>query len=139
MPKHLELALPIKKNRLFHRDDKLSKSQRASKTHYWFKSYGNFTDGWILPIGGVTSGRVCACSLRSRLVLRWLPSAHKANQTMLLKRIQMVGDSAKLAGGRSKRDRLEEERGRWVRQANWMARVTGQSLVRKDTIGGELE
>jgi hypothetical protein len=51
---------------------------------------------------------------------------------MLLKRIQMVGDSAKLAGGRSKRDRLEEERGRWVRQANWMARVTGQSLVRKE-------
>ena len=24
--------------------------------------------GWILPIGGVASGRVCACSLRSRLV-----------------------------------------------------------------------
>ena len=52
----------------------------------------------------------------------------------------MVGDGAKLAGRRRKRDRLEEERGRWVRQmANWMARVTGQSLVRKDRIGGELE
>ena len=24
--------------------------------------------GWILPIGGTSSGRVCACSLRSRLV-----------------------------------------------------------------------
>ena len=24
--------------------------------------------GWILPIDGVASGRVCACSLRSRLV-----------------------------------------------------------------------
>ena len=24
--------------------------------------------GWILPIGGVASERVCACSLRSRLV-----------------------------------------------------------------------
>ena len=24
--------------------------------------------GWILPIVGVASGRVCACSLRSRLV-----------------------------------------------------------------------
>ena len=24
--------------------------------------------GWILPIGGVALGRVCACSLRSRLV-----------------------------------------------------------------------
>ena len=26
--------------------------------------------GWTLPIGGVASGRVCACSLRSRLVLQ---------------------------------------------------------------------
>jgi hypothetical protein len=25
-------------------------------------------NGWILPTGGVSSGRVCACSLRSRLV-----------------------------------------------------------------------
>ena len=25
-------------------------------------------NGWILPSGGVASGRVCACSLRSRLV-----------------------------------------------------------------------
>ena len=24
--------------------------------------------GWVWPIGGVASGRVCACSLRSRLV-----------------------------------------------------------------------
>ena len=24
--------------------------------------------GWILPTGGASSGRVCACSLRSRLV-----------------------------------------------------------------------
>ena len=26
-------------------------------------------NGWILRIGGVSSGRVCSCSLRSRLVL----------------------------------------------------------------------
>ena len=25
-------------------------------------------NGWILPIGGASSGRVCACSLRSRLL-----------------------------------------------------------------------
>ena len=25
-------------------------------------------NGWILPIGGVASGRVCTCRLRSRLV-----------------------------------------------------------------------
>ena len=27
-------------------------------------------NGWCLPIGGASSGRVCACSLRSRLVLK---------------------------------------------------------------------
>ena len=30
-------------------------------------------EGWILPIGGVASGRVCACSLRSRLVILTRP------------------------------------------------------------------
>ena len=28
--------------------------------------------GWILPIGGVASGRVCACSMRSRLVEEYI-------------------------------------------------------------------
>ena len=41
--------------------------------HQSFKSYGFFTEGvdyaygWIMPMGGASSGRVCACSLRSRL------------------------------------------------------------------------
>ena len=30
-------------------------------------------NGWILPIGGASSGRVCACSLRNRLVFNLLP------------------------------------------------------------------
>ena len=25
-------------------------------------------NGWVLPVGGIALGRVCACSLRSRLV-----------------------------------------------------------------------
>ena len=50
---------------------------------------------------------------------------------MLLERVQMVGDGAELTGRKRKWNRLEEERRRWVRQANWMARVTGKSLVRK--------
>ena len=32
------------------------------------KVTANLPNGWILPIGGVASGRVFACSLRSRLV-----------------------------------------------------------------------
>ena len=30
-----------------------------------------FQNGWILPIGGVALGRVCACSLRSRIVSKF--------------------------------------------------------------------
>ena len=36
--------------------------------HYYLKSYSDFTEGWILPIGSVASGRVSACSERSGLV-----------------------------------------------------------------------
>ena len=38
--------------------------------------------GWILPIGGVAWGRVCACSLRSRLVFKasalWADAFYKS-------------------------------------------------------------
>ena len=30
-----------------------SKSQRASKLHFWFKVTAILLNGWILPIGGV--------------------------------------------------------------------------------------
>ena len=65
--------------------------------------------------------------LRRRLSL----AVHKSNQTLLLERIRSVGDGAEMAGRHRVWDRLEEERGRWVRQADWLARVTGESLVRK--------
>ena len=63
--------------------------------------------------------------LRRRLSL----AVHKSNQTLLLERIRSVGDGAEMAGRRRVWDRLEKERGRWVRQADLLARVTGQSLV----------
>ena len=43
--------------------------EELSKSHQWFKSHGHFTKGVNLPIGGFVSGRVCAWSLSSRLVL----------------------------------------------------------------------
>ena len=36
---------------------------------HWVKSYGDSGERGIIPRGGVASGRVCACSLRLRLVL----------------------------------------------------------------------
>ena len=36
-------------------------------------------NGWILPTRGAASGRVCACSLHSKLVYnRWGMAVHKA-------------------------------------------------------------
>ena len=52
-----------------------SKSRRTSKSLHWFKSYGNFGERGILPSGGVALGRVCACSLRSRLDLKQIFSS----------------------------------------------------------------
>ena len=60
------LTLPQPQN--LKRDQEHSKSGRASKYQQWFKSYGHFAEGVDLPVGGVALGRVCACSLRSRLV-----------------------------------------------------------------------
>ena len=37
--------------------------------HVWLKVTAILVDGCILPIGGFASVRVCACSLRSRLVM----------------------------------------------------------------------
>ena len=44
--------------------------QRISKGHHWLKSYNNFAMWVDLPIGEVALKRVCACSVRSRLVLK---------------------------------------------------------------------
>ena len=41
-------------------------SPRASKSIQWFKSYGNFTEGWIGHIGGASAGEGLPCSLRTR-------------------------------------------------------------------------
>ena len=38
-----------------------------------FKVTAILQNGWVLPMGGVASGRVCACSLCSRLVFICIP------------------------------------------------------------------
>ena len=44
--------------------------------------------GWILPIGGASSGRVCACSLRSRLVFKNV-SIFWARSTVILQELPL--------------------------------------------------
>ena len=43
------------------------KVSKGSKLHHWLKNTVILLNGWILPIGGVASERVCVCSLRSKL------------------------------------------------------------------------
>ena len=54
-------------NRLCYTGLEHSESQRISKLNHWFEEKKNtiFLNGWILPIAGVASGRVYACSLRT--------------------------------------------------------------------------
>ena len=58
-----------------------------------------------------------------QLLRRLSLPVHKANQTLLLERIM-----SELAGRCCVWDRLVEERGRWVKQGNWLDRVMGHSF-----------
>ena len=51
---------------------RISKSWKASKSQYWFKSYGILLNGWILPTGGVASVRVCPAAWAAGLFLHRL-------------------------------------------------------------------
>ena len=57
-------------------------------------------------------------------------AAIKANVQCLLERMVMVGEGIGQAGKRRQWARLEEERARWDREAQWLERVTGRSLWR---------
>ena len=67
-PKGLEICLPVIKKSLRHSDQELSKSEGHQNPISGSKVTAVLLKGRILSIGGVASGRVCACSLRSRLV-----------------------------------------------------------------------
>ena len=57
-------------------------------------------------------------------------AAIKANVQCLLERMVMVGEGIGQAGKRRQWARVEEERARWDREAQWLERVTGRSLWR---------
>ena len=61
------MVLPVKKQLYWHifRD---SKSWRASKSLYWFKSYGDFAEWVDFAYCWSCIGKGLPCSLRSRLV-----------------------------------------------------------------------
>ena len=65
--------------------------------------------------------------LRRRLSL----AVVRANTTCLIERMAMVGGGSTIAGRRRQQLRMEEERMRGEREAHWMARVTGSSLIRR--------
>ena len=60
---------PVCQSLEFHTHTKfLSKSQRASKSLHWVKSYEDFDERGDLSKGEIALGRVCIFSLRSRLI-----------------------------------------------------------------------
>ena len=55
----------------------------------------------------------------------------RANVSFLLERMVQVGQGGGQAGKRRRWAQLEEERARWSREAQWLARVTGKELARR--------
>ena len=55
----------------------------------------------------------------------------KANVKCLLERLVLVGEGQGQAGRRRQWQRMEEERARWDREAQWLVRVTGRPLSRR--------
>ena len=55
----------------------------------------------------------------------------RANVRCLLERMLQVGEGVGQAGRRRQWARQEEERARWEREGQWLARVTGRNLARR--------
>ena len=54
-----------------------------------------------------------------------------ANVRCLLERMLLVWEGVGKAGRRRQWARQEEEKARWEREGQWLARLTGRSLVRR--------
>jgi len=68
MPKRLKMVLPVIKQTILTFFQKILNLEGHQNRCIHSKVTGILMNGWILPTGGVASGGVCACSLRSRLV-----------------------------------------------------------------------
>ena len=69
--------------------------------------------------------------ITSQLRRRLSSAVMKANINCLLERMCQVGEGVAQAGRRREWVRMEEEKMRWDRQSQWLARVTGNSLIRR--------
>ena len=78
MPKRLEIALPVIKKDYIIMIKKFLIPEGHQNPVSGSKDTAILLKGWIWPIGGVASGRVCAYSLHSRLLFK---SYNKHGQT----------------------------------------------------------
>ena len=69
--------------------------------------------------------------ITSQLRRRISAATIRANFTLLLERLSQVGEGARRAEGRRGLERMEEERMRRDREAQWLARVRGVGLVNR--------
>ena len=60
----------------------------------------------------------------------------RANQMVLLARLGMVGDGSAMSGRRRSWQRVEEQRMRMAREADWLAATTGQQLIQRGRFWG---
>ena len=67
-PKRLKMVLPVIKPTILTFSSEILNLEGHQNRCIGSKVTAILLNGWILPNGGASLGRVCACSLRSRLV-----------------------------------------------------------------------
>ena len=110
-----------------------------------FGAYGETSEGVKRLLDNLAESRVRGLGLRkgspesakelaqvTGYLRRRLSSAvMQANVKCLLERILLVGEGQGQAGKRRQWARVEEERARLEREAQWLVKVTGRSLARR--------
>ena len=64
------MGVSVIKKRLCYTIVENSKSWRALKLRYWFNRYGNFRNGWVLPVGGVALKMVAPAACTAGLFFK---------------------------------------------------------------------
>ena len=95
---------------------------------------GQLTDSWAtkqLLATGRPPGEGQKSTTVGLMRRRLSTAIVKANTSVLLGRLGMVGEGAAMARGRRQWGRMEEERMRREREAAWRADTTGREVVRR--------
>ena len=112
------------------------------------KVTGNFLNWWILPTGGVASGRVCVCSLGSRIVF---PSLNEKDIGILFLLIDLHGKATncqspsesdlrlklRMLKGKVRRQGSQGKQDNQSNQGNWGNQDNTENIGKQGNLGNQ--